>query len=69
MNDQSEKTIMNQSDANSGIFILAILSISYTEWNDMGFSKRALYYMKQNAMNDRPFSLNRHVKERLDGWG
>lgn len=45
-----------------------ILSISYTEWKDMGFSKGALYYMKQNTMNDRSFSLNRHVKERLDGW-
>lgn len=31
----------------------------------MGFSKGTLHYMKQNAKNDKPFTLNQHVKERI----
>ena len=45
-----------------------ILSISYTEWKNMGFSKGTLHYMKQNAKADKPFTLNKHVKERLEMW-
>jgi len=45
-----------------------ILSISYTEWKNIGFSKGTLHYMKQNAMADKPFTLNAHVRERLDMW-
>jgi hypothetical protein len=33
-----------------------------------GFSKGTLHYMKKNAESDRPFSLNKHVKERLNRW-
>ena len=43
-----------------------ILSISYTEWKKMGFSKGTLHYMKKNAEADKPFSLNAHVRERLE---
>ena len=43
-----------------------ILSISYTEWKNMGFSKGTLYYMKENAKGKKPFTLNSHVKERLE---
>ncbi len=34
----------------------------------MGFSKGTLHYMKQNAKADKPFTLNAHVKERLEMW-
>ncbi|AFV22346.1 CRISPR-associated protein, Cas1 family [Methanolobus psychrophilus R15] len=46
-----------------------ILSISYTEWENMGFSKGTLHYMKKNAEADKPFTLNSHVRERLELWG
>ncbi|MCK5346210.1 MAG: CRISPR-associated endonuclease Cas1, partial [Candidatus Heimdallarchaeota archaeon] len=45
-----------------------ILSISYTDWKKRGFSKGTLYYMKQNAMSDKPFTLNAHVRGRLENW-
>lgn len=45
-----------------------ILAIGYTEWKKMGFSKGTLHYMKKNAKADKPFSLNAHVKERLEMW-
>ncbi len=45
-----------------------ILSISYTDWKNMGFSKGTLHYMKQNAKADKPFTLNAHVRERLEMW-
>jgi CRISPR-associated protein Cas1 len=46
-----------------------ILEMPYGEWSKMGFSKGTLHYMKQNAMSDKPFTLNAHVKERLEEWG
>ena len=45
-----------------------IMDIPYTEWEKMGFSKGTLHYMKQNAMSDMPFTLNAHVRERLEEW-
>ena len=45
-----------------------ILNISYTDWENMGFSKGTLHYMKKNAEADKPFTLNSHVKERLEMW-
>jgi len=45
-----------------------ILSISSTDWKNMGFSKGTLHYMKQNAKADKPFTLNTHVRERLEMW-
>jgi len=33
-----------------------------------GFSKGTLHYMKNNAHGDRPFNLNKHVKEQLKQW-
>jgi CRISPR-associated protein Cas1 len=45
-----------------------ILNISYTEWENMGFSKGTLHYMKKNAEADKPFTLNAHVRERLEIW-
>ncbi|WP_406661505.1 CRISPR-associated endonuclease Cas1 [Methanolobus sp. ZRKC3] len=45
-----------------------ILEISYTDWKNMGFSKGTLHYMKQNAKGDKPFTLNKHVRERLEQW-
>ncbi|NPE30675.1 CRISPR-associated endonuclease Cas1 [Methanococcoides sp. SA1] len=45
-----------------------IIDMSYTEWEKMGFSKGTLHYMKQNAMGDSPFTLNIHVRERLEMW-
>ncbi|WP_342306511.1 CRISPR-associated endonuclease Cas1 [Methanolobus sp. ZRKC5] len=46
-----------------------ILSIPYSEWKKMGFSKGTLHYMKKNAEADKPFSLNAHVRERVEMWG
>jgi CRISPR-associated protein Cas1 len=45
-----------------------ILAISYTEWESMGFSKGTLHYMKKNAEAEKPFTLNAHVRERLEIW-
>jgi len=45
-----------------------ILSISYSDWKKLGFSKGTLHYMKKNAKAEAPFSLNAHNKERLDKW-
>ncbi|WMW25033.1 CRISPR-associated endonuclease Cas1 [Methanolobus sediminis] len=45
-----------------------ILSISYSDWKKLGFSKGTLHYMKKNAKADKPFTLNAHNKERLDKW-
>jgi CRISP-associated protein Cas1 len=44
-----------------------ILSISYSEWKKSGFSRGGLNYMK-NTESDKPFTLNKHVGERLDQW-
>ncbi|NPE30306.1 hypothetical protein HNV12_20590 [Methanococcoides sp. SA1] len=38
----------------------------YVEWKEMGFSKGTLHYMKQNARSKKLFSLNGHIRERLD---
>ena len=43
-----------------------ILSISFTDWDNMGFSKGTLHYMKKNAEAEKPFTLNAHVRERLE---
>ena len=45
-----------------------ILSIPYSEWKKRGFSKGGLNYMKKNAESEKPFTLNKHVRERLDQW-
>ncbi len=45
-----------------------ILSISYSDWEKLGFSKGTLHYMKQNAKSDRPFNLNSHILERVKAW-
>ena len=43
-----------------------IISITYAQWKKLGFSKGTLHYMKKNAMSDKPFTLNKHVRERLN---
>jgi len=45
-----------------------IIDMPYVEWKKMGFSKGTLHYMKQNAKADKPFTLNAHVRERLEIW-
>jgi len=42
-----------------------IIDVSYTHWEKLGFSRGTLHYMKKNARNNKPFSLNKHVLERL----
>lgn len=37
-------------------------------WMKMGFSKGALHYMKKNTEADKLFSLNIHLKEKLEMW-
>jgi CRISP-associated protein Cas1 len=46
-----------------------ILSIPYAQWKKQGFSKGTLHYMKKNAGNNKPFTLNKHVRRRLDQLG
>jgi CRISPR-associated protein Cas1 len=43
-----------------------ILNLSYTEWKKLGFSKGTLHYLKNNAKDDKPFTVNKHVLERLE---
>ena len=45
-----------------------ILSMPYSEWKKTGFSKGTLHYMKKNARSNKPFTLNQHVKKRLENW-
>ena len=45
-----------------------ILKISFNDWQKRGYSKGTLYYMKKNAAGNKPFTLNKHVRERLDQW-
>ena len=45
-----------------------IIDMPYTEWKKVGFSKGTLHYMKQNAKSNKPFTLNAHVRERMDNW-
>ncbi|CAG0958922.1 hypothetical protein METP3_00705 [Methanosarcinales archaeon] len=52
----------------SDIIRKKILDISYSDWKKLGFSKGTLHYMKQNAMDDKPFTLNKHVRDRLEEW-
>ncbi|MDR6223476.1 hypothetical protein J2750_001946 [Methanococcoides alaskense] len=42
-----------------------IIDMPYTEWKKMGFSKGTLHYIKQSTKSDKPFTLNKHVKERM----
>ncbi len=35
---------------------------------DFVLQMRKSYYMKQNAKNDKPFTLNSHVLERVKAW-
>lgn len=42
-----------------------ILSLSYAEWDNMGFSRGTLHYLKKNARVKKPFTMNKHVEERL----
>jgi CRISP-associated protein Cas1 len=43
-----------------------ILGLSYYHWHKLSYSKGTLYYMKKNARENKPFTLNQHVKERMD---
>jgi hypothetical protein len=56
--------LSNQHEVKNG----NILSIPYAQWKKRGFSKGTLHYMKKNAESDKPFTLNKHVRERLNKW-
>ncbi|KUG19367.1 crispr-associated protein cas1 [hydrocarbon metagenome] len=45
-----------------------ILDMPYAEWEKMGFSKGTLHYMKKNAESGKPFTMNKHVGERVERW-
>jgi|WetSurMetagenome_2_1015567.scaffolds.fasta_scaffold650749_1 hypothetical protein len=45
-----------------------ILNVSYADWCKKGFSKVTLHYMKKNAESEKPFTLNKHINERLIHW-
>jgi len=42
-----------------------ILSMSYSDWKALGFSKGTLYYLKRNASDTKPFTMNAGMRERL----
>ena len=46
-----------------------IMAISIYEWNRAGFSKGTLSYLKKRIGEGKPLNLNRHVRERVEGWG
>lgn len=43
-----------------------ILSMSYSEWKKIGFSKGTLHYLKNNARKDEPFRVYAKVKEKIE---
>jgi CRISP-associated protein Cas1 len=43
-----------------------ILNLSYVEWKDMGFSKGTLHNLKLNAKGSKPFTINSHIRIRLE---
>jgi CRISPR-associated protein Cas1 len=45
-----------------------ILSISYSDWKKLGFSKGTLHQLKQKARSDKPFYLQKRVKEKLESF-
>jgi CRISPR-associated protein Cas1 len=45
-----------------------IAKISYANWQKMSFSKGTLHYMKKNAKAEKPFTMNKHVRQRLNEW-
>ena len=40
----------------------------HSNWKKLGFSKGTLHYMKKDADAEKPFTLNAHVRERLEMW-
>lgn len=42
-----------------------ILKLSYSEAKKLGIGKSSLWYMKHNAMSNRPFKIYNKIKERL----
>ena len=45
-----------------------IRDISSAEGKEMGFAKGTLYYLKKNVEGNRPFTMNKPVRERLTAW-
>ena len=43
-----------------------ILSITYVEWKELGYSKGTLHQLKQKAKNKKPFKLYGKLKEKLE---
>ena len=43
-----------------------ILSITYSEWKKLGFSKGTLHQLKEKAKSDKPFYLQKRLKEKLE---
>ncbi len=45
-----------------------ILKIGYNDWQKIGYSKGTLPRMKKNVARNKPFPLNKQMKEQLDPW-
>jgi CRISP-associated protein Cas1 len=58
------KLNVNRQDTNE--IRQKILTISYADWKKRGFSKNGLHYMKKNARRDKPFTIQKHIHERLN---
>ena len=45
-----------------------ILEISYADWKKQGFLKVTLHQLMQKVKANQPFTLNSHIRERLEKW-
>lgn len=45
-----------------------IQNISYSDWVKLGYSKRTLHNLKQDAQSGKSFTMNAHVRERILSW-
>lgn len=45
-----------------------ILNISYYKWMKAGLSKGTLHYIKQNIKENKPFTLNKHIENKIINW-
>lgn len=44
-----------------------ILSLSYLDWEKMGFSKGTLHQLKVKVKENKTFTMNEHIRERIEG--
>ena len=43
-----------------------IMGLSYSWWEKQGYSKGTLHHLKKQAIAEKPFTLNKHIRDRLE---